>query len=458
MFLRDDHGEVSFTELENRASEFIDTYRANLTRAKLTTGMQIVDGVPITERGPIAVGSRTTNDIPVVISASVNLETATSILTLFLAHIPFLPLNPLLNPSLNPQASPSILSSILNPQSSILLRTSGSTGKPKWVSYTRAQIHAAAASSESAMRPPPGAPWLLNLPLHHAGGLGILLRSLLWRTPVHISDRRDAASILETLEAFPDISTISLVPTQLHDILALAGPQPLRRLNNILVGAGSLSEADLETVNKHRLPVRQSYGMTETLGHFCVTNRASEAPIGFRACGNPLPGNELTVVGDDGHPLPEGHVGHIRIRGPQVISDYAESDPSKFDGGWFHTGDYGYLENGELFFVARRTDMVKTGGENVIAARVESAVKDLPYIIDCAIIALDDPRWGQRVHACISLHPNTSVNLDSLRNDLRNKLLPFELPRSLSIHAHIPRNSMGKLQREDLVVENPEIL
>lgn len=456
MFLRDDHGEVFFAELENRTVEFIDTYRANLTRAKLTTGMQIVDGVPITERGPIAVGSRTTNDIPVVISAPVNLDTASSILSLYLNHIPFVPLNPLLNPQSSPQST--LLSSIPNPQSSILLSTSGSTGKPKWVSYTRAQIHAAAASSESAMRPPPGAPWLLNLPLHHAGGLGILLRSLLWRTPVHISDRRDAASILETLEAFPDISTISLVPTQLHDILALAGPQPLRRLNNILVGAGSLSEADLETVNKHRLPVRQSYGMTETLGHFCVTNRASEAPIGFRACGIPLPGNELTAVGDDGQPLPEGHVGHIRIRGPQVISDYAESDPSKFDGGWFHTGDYGYLENGELFFVARRTDMVKTGGENVIAARVESAVKDLPYIIDCAILALDDARWGQRVHACISLHPNTSVNLDSLRNDLRNKLLPFELPRSLSIHAHIPRNSMGKLQRVDLVVENPEIL
>lgn len=451
MFLRDEHGEVSFAELENRAVEFIDTYRASLT-----TGTHIVGGAPITERDPIAVGRRTTNDIPVVISAPVNLDTASSILSLYLNHIPFVPLNPLLNPQSSPQST--LLSSIPNPQSSILLSTSGSTGKPKWVGYTRAQIHAAAASSQAAMRPPSGAPWLLNLPLHHAGGLGILLRSLIWRTPVHISDRRDAASILETLEAFPDISTISLVPTQLHDILALAGPLPLRRLNNILVGAGSLSENDLETVNRHKLPVRQSYGMTETLGHFCVTNRASEAPIGFRACGNPLPGNELTVVGDDGHPLPEGHVGHIWIRGTQVISDYAEPDPSKFDGGWFHTGDYGYLENGELVFVARRTDMVKTGGENVIAARVESAVKDLPYIIDCAIIALDDPRWGQRVHACISLHPNSDVNLESLRNDLRNKLLPFELPRSLSIHAHIPRNSMGKLQREDLFVENPEIL
>jgi acyl-CoA synthetase (AMP-forming)/AMP-acid ligase II len=164
------------------------------------------------------------------------------------------------------------------------------------------------------------------------------------------------------------------------------------------------------------------------------------------------------VVGDDGQPQNDGHVGHIWIRGPQVITEYAEPDPSKFDGGWFRTGDYGYLEDGELFFVARRTDMIKSGGENVIAVRVESALREIPYIVDCAVIGIDDPRWGQRVHACISVKKDVDVNIESLRYDLRKTLLPFELPRSLSIHEFIPRNSMGKLQRELLVVENPDII
>lgn len=308
------------------------------------------------------------------------------------------------------------------------------------------------------MRPSSGAAWLLNLPLHHAGGLGIILRSLVWRSAVHVSNRRDAEGILRTITDFPDIDTVSLVPTQLHDILDAGGTERLRRLRNILIGAGSLSEHDLDNVNRHKLPVRQSYGMTETIGHFCLTERACDAQIAFRSCGHPLPGNELKVVGDEGGALADGHAGHIMIRGAQVISDYAEPDPSKFEDGWFRTGDYGYLTDGELFFVARRTDMIKTGGENVIAVRVESAIKELPYVADCAVFDIEDPRWGQRVHACVALVNDPPINLETLRNDLRNSLLAFELPRSLSIHDTIPRNSMGKLQRELLIVVDPDIL
>ncbi len=423
MFLRDAHSTITFDELRQRA-------KALRSESSIHTS---------------------------TIHASVDLANAATIATRWLANAPSV-LIPAPPSSPHPPSSASILTSILNPQSSILVQTSGSTGKPKWVAYTHEQVLAAAAASEVNMRPSVGASWLLNLPIHHAGGLGILLRSLVWGTGVHISDCKGAEGILQTITDFPDIDTLSMVPTQLHDILLAGGADRLRRLHNILIGAGSLSEHDLELVNRHKLPVRQSYGMTETIGHFCITKRASIAPIGFRACGSPLPGNELKVVGDDGQPMPEGHIGHIWIRGPQVINNYAEPDPSKFLDGWFRTGDYGYLEGDELIFVARRTDMVKSGGENVIAVRVESALKELPYIEDCAVIGIDDQRWGQRVHACISVQADAEISIESLRNDLRNTLLPFELPRSLSIHESIPRNSMGKLQRELLVVENPDIL
>ncbi len=433
MFLRDANNTITFEELRNQAKALRDD---SLT----------MDGALVSE--PFAESY--------VIPASIDLDTAATIATRWLAHAPSVLVSPL--SSHFPPPSASIRTSIINPPSSILVATSGSTGRPKWVAYTRAHVAAAALASEPAMRPSTGSAWLLNLPLHHAGGLGILLRSLVWGTPVHVSDRRDAEGIMRTITDYTDIDTLSLVPAQLHDILSLAGADRLRRLRNILVGAGSLSEQDLDLVNRHRLPIRQSYGMTETLGHFCITERACDVPIGFRSCGRPLPGNELTVVGDDGQALPDGQVGHILIRGRQVISDYAEPEPSKFEGGWFRTGDYGYLEKGGLYFVARRTDMIKTGGENVIAARVESALKELTYIQDCAIVGIDDPRWGQRVHACISVRSGANPNIESLRNDLRNLLLPFELPRSLSLHEIIPRNAMGKLQRELLVVENPEIL
>jgi O-succinylbenzoic acid--CoA ligase len=439
MFLRDAHRMITFDDLSDRAIAIRSEYA-------------ILRSDEINESNRPA-------ELKVVM-AHIDLDTAATIATHWLASIPILLLNPQSSPHPTPPSSP--LTSILNPQSSILtsitLPTSGSTGRPKWVSYSHSQILAAAGASEAAMRPSNGAAWLLNLPLHHAGGLGIILRSMVWRSAVHVSDRRDAEGILRTITDFRDIDTVSLVPTQLHDIIDAGGADRLRALKNILIGAGSLSEHDLDIVNRHKLPVRQSYGMTETIGHFCLTERACDTQIAFRSCGSPLPSNELKVVGDDGEALADGHVGHIMIRGGQVISDYAEPDPSKFEDGWFRTGDYGYLTDGELFFMARRTDMIKTGGENVIAVRVESAIKELSCVADCAVIGIDDARWGQRVHACVELENDTNINLETLRNDLRNSLLAFELPRSFSIHDSIPRNTMGKLQRELLIVESPEIL
>jgi o-succinylbenzoate---CoA ligase len=465
MFLRDAHRTVTFEQLHEQAL-MLRSERTSLDSKRDTDPPAAASVNRAASSHALSDGttSHATTDAT-TIHTFVDLETATSIAVRYLANLPSIlvpttsPFPHLFPPSSpNPSLSASLPRSILNPQSLVLLSTSGSTGRPKWVAYTRNHILAAAAASEAAMRPSSGSAWLLNLPLHHAGGLGILLRSLVWGTSVHVIDRRDATSIVETLEAYPDIDTLSLVPSQLHDILELVGPDRLRHLRNILIGAGSLSERDLDIVNRHKLPVRQSYGMTETLGHFCLTSRACEASIGFRTCGRPLPKNELKVVGDDGQTLSDGRIGHIWIRGPQVIADYAEPDPSKFIDGWFHTGDYGYIENDELIFVARRTDMIKSGGENVIAVRVESVLKELPYIADCAVIGIDDPRWGQRVHACISVQTDADINIESLRNDLRNTLLPFEIPRSLSIHESIPRNAMGKLQRELLIVENPDII
>lgn len=435
MFLRDAQKTIMFQELQERAV----TFRTSNTALEVAT----------TENDDM-------RSAPLAIRASVDLETAASIAySWFVRQQTILILNPHTSPDSSPSASP--ITSIHNPKSSILLPTSGSTGKPKWVAYVLEQVLAAAAASEAAMRPSIGATWLLNLPLHHAGGLGILLRSLVWGTGVHISNRKDAEGILQTITDFPDIDTLSMVPTQLHDILLAGGANRLRNLHNILIGAGSLSEHDLELVNRHKLPVRQSYGMTETIGHFSLTDRACDQPIGFRSCGHPLPGNELKVIGDEGQILPDGRIGHILIRGAQVMTDYVEPDLATFEHGWFRTGDYGYLTDGKMYFVARRTDMIKTAGENVIAIRVESALRELPYIVDCAVIGIDDPRWGQRVHACVSIQEGIAHNIESLRKDLYKSLQHYELPRSMSIHNSIPRNTIGKLQRDLLNVINPDI-
>ncbi len=340
----------------------------------------------------------------------------------------------------------------------VWLTTSGSTGQPKMVPITRAQVMAAAHASAPLLKPGQGRSWLLQLPLNHAGGLGVVLRCLNWGATVRLVARD--ISTLAALRDFPDIDTVSLVPTQLHRMLEGDPEGLLARLKNILVGGGSLSQADLERVNSRRLPVRQSFGMTETFGHFCVTEKASMHPLFFCSAGKPLLGNEIQIRSEAGEILPPETPGLLWLRGPQVFSGYTGLDAqSGFDaGGWFFTGDYGQMDlEGNLIFEARRTDLVKTGGESVNTRRVEQAIEQLGLFREVAVLGLADPEWGQRIHACLVGASEEEMPLAELRDRLRDRLQPWELPKSLSWHPSLPRTELGKIHKASLVdlLSNP---
>ena len=336
----------------------------------------------------------------------------------------------------------------------LILSTSGSTGSPKEVVFKRKQLIAAAESSQQFMQPATGNSWLLNLPLNHAGGLGILIRCLIWKSSVWFSNTKNTHDIAQLLRDHPTIDTISLVPTQLHRLLVDGFIDPLSKLKTILIGAGSVSDGDLAIINKHKLPVRQSFGMTETFGHFTLSDSASYIPLSVSNCGKPLHDNEIQIRDDNGKPVSPSTSGYLWIQGDQLFDHYLGSNTSLFDDGWFQTSDFGYIdEKGHFFFEARRTDIIKTGGESVNAVLVNQALKDLDGIDDAFAIGLSDDEWGQRVHACLVSQSAKQYTLDELRLALRNQLKPYELPRSISWHSSIPRNAMGKMDLTALLLQ-----
>ena len=137
----------------------------------------------------------------------------------------------------------------------------------------------------------------------------------------------------------------------------------------------------------------------------------------LRSAGRPAPGNVVGVLDEDGSPVATGETGEVCAKAGNFMRGYwnrEEETATAFRGGWYHTGDAGYLdENGYLFLVDRVKDMIVTGGENVYSAEVENAVAQHPAVAACAVIGVPDDEWGERVHAVVVLKPGAAASEDS---------------------------------------------
>jgi o-succinylbenzoate---CoA ligase len=311
-----------------------------------------------------------------------------------------------------------------------VLFTSGTTGVPKPVVLTRSNHEASAIASAWNLGVAPDDRWLCVLPLHHVGGLAILLRSAMYGTTAVLHDRFDARRVVAAIEA-GEASLVSLVPTMLRRMreAGLSGPGGVRA---ILLGGGPVPRDLLDWAVAIGLPVLQTYGMTETASQI-ATLRAEEAVAHHGSAGRPLLGVELAVDG----------AGEILVRGPMVSAGAVSQD------GWLHTGDRGHLdEDGFLHVEGRVDDVIVTGGENVAAVEVEEALLSHPAVADAAVAGRPDPEWGRAVTAWVVLA--THVADSELAAHCRTRLAAFKVPKSFIRVEELPRNAAGKLQRAKL--------
>jgi o-succinylbenzoate---CoA ligase len=301
-----------------------------------------------------------------------------------------------------------------------LIHTSGTTGAPKAVELTYANQLASAVASADALGVDPADRWLCPLPLHHVGGLNVLIRSAINATTVVLHERFRAERVRGTLEA-GEVTLASLVPTMLAR-LRDAGLRRAPGLRAIALGGGPVPAGLLDWANETGIPVVPVYGMTETCSQI-----AAGSP------GRLLAGVEVEIAAD----------GEILVRGPMVARGALAAD------GWLHTGDLGRLDgDGRLEVLGRLKELIVTGGENVAPLEVEQALLAHPAVADAGVAGLEDPEWGEAVTAFVVLREPTSA--EALRDWCRGRLEAFKVPKAFHDVEQLPRNAGGKLLRERL--------
>jgi long-chain acyl-CoA synthetase len=196
------------------------------------------------------------------------------------------------------------------------------------------------------------------------------------------------------------------------------------------------------------------YGLTETTSAVIanVGEMYFEHPD---SVGRPVPGTDVRIVDPGGVDARTGDIGELWVRGPNVVRGYwnrpAETSEA-FTGGWFHTGDLGYIDaGGYVYVVDRLKDVVIRGGENVYCAEVENVLFQHPAVFDAAVIGLPDPVLGEEVAAVIQPRPGTGAGADDIRAFAAGRLAGFKVPTRIVLRDEpLPRNAVGKVLKREL--------
>ncbi|HVU03800.1 MAG TPA: AMP-binding protein [Polyangiaceae bacterium] len=348
----------------------------------------------------------------------------------------------------------------VGPETPARLRyTSGTTGTAKAAVLPHRVYHASLDALLELLAPTSPADRALHVaplthgsgalvhPVLHAGGTNVLLRHF------------DVEGVLSAVEQHR-ITTFFTVPTILSRLVSSAdwSRHDLSSLRALVYGGAPMPAAQLDAaVRKIGRALVQIYGMTEApwpIASLRQADHVSGSPR-LRSVGRPTPNVEVRVVNDRGEPLGPDEVGELVLRGPNVMSGYLDDDEGTravFREGWLHTGDVGRIDpDGYVFIVGRRKDVVISGGFNVYAAEVESALSTDPRVLEAAVVGLPHDDWGELVAAVVVPRPGAVLRAEDVDAVARRLLSGYKCPRRIEIAADLPKNASGKIQKSELV-------
>ena len=323
-----------------------------------------------------------------------------------------------------------------------IMNTSATTGQFKSVPLRWGQIRAHVQASKEVLGKTEQDNWLIVLPLFHVSGLSILLRSLYNGTAVTILPKYDEAQVLKLIES-ENINMMSLVPT----ILTQLEPSITHhKLRVILLGGEFIPMALIDACEKKSLPIYKTYGMTETFSQ-SVTFSVLDYPHKRDSVGKPLPGMQVRIDKPDA----DG-VGEIHLTGPMVMTGYIDKEPIDSD---LNTDDIGYVdEDGFVYILNRRKDLIISGGENIYPKELEDLVYTLPSVKECAVVPVPDPKWGQVPALFVAFHDGESMTADAILSFMTKSLAKYKVPKYVKILPALPRNGTGKIVRNELRLED----
>ena len=339
---------------------------------------------------------------------------------------------------------------------SLVLYTSGTTGFAKGVQIPWRQVVFNAVNTALACELTAQDTALAMLPLFHTGGLHCLATPVLHQGGrVLLVDGFDPARVIELLRA-GEVTTTIAVPTMYQRLLdAGVAAEPLPAVRSLLCGGAPCPLPLLDAYHDAGLPLRQGYGLTE-VGPNCFTLSPLTGPHRRGSVGWPAFHAAARLVDDDGRDVPRGTPGELWLKGPHVTPGYLDAPEATAAAltpdGWFKTGDVlRESEDGAFYVVDRKKEMFISGGENVYPAAVELVLAQHPDLAMAAVLAVDDPRWGQVGVAAVVPRADAAVpDLDALRAWAREHLASYEVPKRWHVLAALPLNASGKVDKEAL--------
>ena len=332
-----------------------------------------------------------------------------------------------------------------------VIYTSGTGGRPKGARISHGNLWFSAIGSALHLGHRSDDVWLAAMPLFHVGGLSILFRAVIGVLPLVLQERFDPEKMMS---AIADGATlVSVVPFMLQRLLELHGdarwPASVRR---VLVGGSSTPPSLIEECLRLGIPVAPTYGLTEATSQ-ATTLLPEEAASKPFSCGQPLPLTEVRIIVPNGVAAP-GECGSIEIRGPTLFAGYlgAEDRPSGMTAdSWFQTGDVGYMDDdGYLYVVDRRDDLIISGGENVYPAEIERVLHSHPAVVDAGVIGVANGDWGSRPVAAVVWRGDSDTAVGDLLRHCEERLARYKIPDRIVLLPELPRTPSGKLLRREL--------
>src|SRR5882724_5990273 len=309
----------------------------------------------------------------------------------------------------------------------LIIFTSGTTAKPKGVVLTHLNFYSYLIATYADYGADRGTRYLLALPMFHVAGL------------------------VMTFNCFASGCDSVVIPLPKPDLIIHA--IAVQKVNTIALPATVFQRWRRLTPHAEWI---NCWGQTETTALGSTTpagdlERMLAAPDPIGVSHLPL---ELRIVDEEMKDVERGKPGEIVVRGPSVTPGYFE-DPAANEalsrGGWHHTGDVAYVdEHGWLYFLDRKKDMIKSGGENVSSQEVEEAIAQHPGVAEVAVIGLHDPYWIEKVVACVVPAHGAQLNEDSLLAHARSRLASFKVPKQIHVMAEFPKNPTGKVLKRVL--------